>query len=61
MMQIEIAGGIMQIPYFDANLPLYLNYGGLGVLMATELIRSIDASGRFFVRTNCYQQISSRQ
>lgn len=45
---IEVLAGILQPPYFSKNAPLAQNYGGIGMVMAHELIHGFDTSGRNF-------------
>ncbi|KAL3861454.1 hypothetical protein ACJMK2_007488, partial [Sinanodonta woodiana] len=44
--QIIFPAGILQPPYFRSDQPKALNYGGIGFLMAHEIIHGFDDSGR---------------
>lgn len=44
--QIVFPAGILQVPFFDVNNPLYLNYGGMGVVMGHELTHAFDDQGK---------------
>ncbi|CAF0776050.1 unnamed protein product [Didymodactylos carnosus] len=45
---IVFPAGILQTPFFDANIPISLNFGSIGSIVAHELIHGFDASGRYF-------------
>jgi endothelin-converting enzyme len=45
---ITILAGIMQLPVFSPDLPLYASYGGLGSVLGHELVHGFDDSGRLF-------------
>jgi len=46
--EIVFPAGIMQAPFFSANWPAYLNYGGFGMVAAHELTHAFDSAGRLF-------------
>jgi predicted metalloendopeptidase len=46
--QITILEAIMRIPSFDANWPLSMQYGALGMVLGHELTHGFDDTGRQF-------------
>ncbi|KAI8354174.1 hypothetical protein BD560DRAFT_336420 [Blakeslea trispora] len=46
--EIAFPAGILQNPFFGANYPDYLNYGGIGVVVGHELTHGFDSTGRHF-------------
>jgi len=44
--QITFPAGILQPPFFEASLPKYLNYGGMGMVIAHEITHGFDDQGR---------------
>ncbi|MGV3739958.1 MAG: M13 family metallopeptidase [Gammaproteobacteria bacterium] len=48
MNNINIPMGILQSPYFDANAPLAVNYGGIGVVIGHEITHGFDDQGAKF-------------
>ncbi|ODM97612.1 Neprilysin-2 [Orchesella cincta] len=45
--QLRIPAGIIQVPFFSPDFPGYMNYGGLGSVVARELARLFDSDGIF--------------
>ncbi|XP_055340459.1 neprilysin-4-like isoform X2 [Paramacrobiotus metropolitanus] len=45
---IAILAGISQYPYFDAELPEYINYAGMGAVVGHELTHGFDDTGAMF-------------
>ncbi|CAM4899204.1 unnamed protein product [Rotaria socialis] len=45
---IVFPAGILQTPFFDANIPISLNFGSIASIIGHELIHAFDASGRYF-------------
>jgi endothelin-converting enzyme/putative endopeptidase len=45
---INFPAGIMQLPFFDANRNIALNFGGIGAVIGHELTHGFDDSGRKF-------------
>lgn len=43
---INAPAGILRPPYYDAELPDYINYGSMGMFMGHELSHGFDNSGR---------------
>lgn len=54
-----LPAGLLQPPYFDPNVPLAINYGGLGVLILHDMVREFfrfffdDTEARWRKRTRC--------
>lgn len=54
-----LPAGILQPPYFDPNVPLAINYGGLGVLILHDMVREFfrfffdDTDAGWRKRTRC--------
>ncbi|KAF9305210.1 hypothetical protein BGZ74_010989 [Mortierella antarctica] len=48
MNSIEILAGILRAPFFDAAVPEYLNYAGIGVVAAHELAHGFDNRGQSY-------------
>lgn len=46
--QMVFPAGILQPPFFDADWPMAMNYGGIGMVMGHELTHGFDDSGRKF-------------
>ncbi|VDD80380.1 unnamed protein product [Mesocestoides corti] len=42
---IYFPAGILQKPFYDANFPLALNYGGIGVVVGHEIVHAFDRQG----------------
>ncbi|VDO14874.1 unnamed protein product [Rodentolepis nana] len=45
---IYFPAGILQKPFYDANFPLALNYGGIGVVVGHEIAHAFDRQGSKF-------------
>ncbi|CAL8110035.1 unnamed protein product [Orchesella dallaii] len=43
--QLRAPAGIIQAPFFSPDFPGYMNYGGLGSIIARELARLFDSDG----------------
>ncbi|KAF9142903.1 hypothetical protein BG015_000603 [Linnemannia schmuckeri] len=52
----EILAGILRAPFFDAAVPEYLNYAGIGVVAAHELGHAFDNSGRRYDETGAIRE-----
>ncbi|KAF9935213.1 hypothetical protein FBU30_006298 [Linnemannia zychae] len=53
---IEIMAGILKAPFFDATVPEYLNFAGIGVVAAHELGHAFDNSGRRYDETGAIRE-----
>ncbi|KAG0377867.1 hypothetical protein BGX24_005289 [Mortierella sp. AD032] len=56
MNSIEILAGILRAPFFDAAVPEYLNYAGIGVVAAHELGHAFDNNGRRYDETGIIRE-----
>ncbi|KAG0313684.1 hypothetical protein BGZ97_009991 [Linnemannia gamsii] len=56
MNSIEILAGILRAPFFDAAVPEYLNYAGIGVVAAHELGHAFDNRGRGYDETGAIRE-----
>lgn len=43
--QFFFSAGILQRPFFDVNVPMYMNLGAMGRLVGTTLIEALDSNG----------------
>ncbi|XP_055356517.1 endothelin-converting enzyme 1-like isoform X2 [Paramacrobiotus metropolitanus] len=43
--QLILLAGILDIPFFKAEAPQYLNYGGIGYIIAHEITHGFDTTG----------------
>ncbi|XP_038077190.1 endothelin-converting enzyme homolog [Patiria miniata] len=43
---IVIPAGILQPPFYHANMPWYSNFGGVGVVLGHEITHGFDSTGR---------------
>ena len=46
--ELVVPAGIMQRPFFDNTYPSFMNYGGLGVEIAREIVHAFDDAGRMY-------------
>ncbi len=46
MNEIVFPAGILQTPFYNAEDPMYLNYGAIGMVVGHELTHAFDDSGR---------------
>jgi len=46
--EIVFPAGILQRPFFDAKVPSYLNYGGIGLVQGHEVSHGVDNMGRHY-------------
>lgn len=45
---LDLPSAILQRPFFDADQPSYLNYGGIGQIIGHEVTHNFDDGGRQF-------------
>jgi len=46
--EMYMFAGMLRRPFMDNGYPLAMTYGGLGVILAHELVHGFDANGRYF-------------
>ncbi|CAO3655112.1 unnamed protein product [Mucor hiemalis] len=46
--EIVVPAGILQSPFYSFESPEYLNYGGIGMIVAHEIAHAFDSNGRSF-------------
>lgn len=57
--QICFPAGILQAPFYDANVPKYLNYGGIGSVIGHEITHGFDDNGRKYDKNGVFVPDSS--
>ncbi|CAN7996911.1 unnamed protein product [Ixodes pacificus] len=45
---VNVNAALLVIPFYTDDLPVPLNYGGIGAIVAHEIIHGFDASGRLY-------------
>lgn len=45
---VDIPAALLQEVYFEKDRPMYMNYGGIGSVIAHEVTHGFDKDGRFF-------------
>ncbi|KAF9949657.1 hypothetical protein BGZ72_008592 [Mortierella alpina] len=46
--RIQIPAGILSLPFFQARVPEYVNYGGTGFTIAHEVAHALSGEGRHY-------------
>ncbi|KAL0094127.1 hypothetical protein F4703DRAFT_1727255 [Phycomyces blakesleeanus] len=46
--EIVVPAGILREPFYDPDVPDYLNYGGIGMVIGHEFSHALDNAGRMF-------------
>src|SRR5687768_16398775 len=49
--EIVLPAGILQPPHFNAEFPMSMNFGGIGMVIGHELIHGFDDQGRKYDAT----------
>lgn len=52
--QICFPSGILQPPFYDADVPRYLNFGGIGSVIGHELTHGFDDNGRKYDKNGVF-------
>lgn len=51
---LAFPAGILQAPFYDAKIPNYLNYGGIGTVIGHEITHGFDDVGRLYDKDGVY-------
>lgn len=51
---LVIPAGVINEPFYDENLPNYINYGAIGSVIGHELTHGFDQLGRLFDKDGLY-------
>ncbi|XP_064634733.1 endothelin-converting enzyme homolog isoform X2 [Lineus longissimus] len=46
--ELMVPAGMLQFPLFDKKLPMYMNFGSMGSILAHELINAVDEVGGYY-------------
>jgi len=52
--ELIVPAGMLQLPLFDQSIPMYMNFGSMGSILAHELINAIDEIGGYYSKDGTF-------